>query len=62
MECTMKYKEGIYRRRKKLQDFDPYTPEMYQSIHETRSKVLKIVADYRSKIRKKSSKTRFLKS
>ncbi|XP_059052053.1 WSCD family member AAEL009094 [Achroia grisella] len=47
MDCAMNRKEGIYRRKKKLQGFDPFTPAMYKAIEISRSRVLNIIKYYR---------------
>ncbi|CAH0758810.1 unnamed protein product [Diatraea saccharalis] len=49
MNCAISLKEGIYRRKKKIKNFDPYTPEMYKAIRIARDRVFNIVADYQSK-------------
>ncbi|KAJ0172941.1 hypothetical protein K1T71_011117 [Dendrolimus kikuchii] len=45
--CALSNKEGIYRRKKKLQNFDPFTEEMYTALNEVRNRVLNIVLNYR---------------
>lgn len=49
MNCAISHKEGIYRRKKKLQDFDPFTTEMYKALDGVRNRVLSMVADYQKK-------------
>lgn len=39
MACTMERKEGIYRRRKRILKFDPYTKEMHEKIDKKRKEV-----------------------
>lgn len=39
LKCTLSRKEGIYRRRKRIQRFDPYTPEMHEKILEKTKEV-----------------------
>ncbi|XP_050667635.1 WSCD family member AGAP003962 [Leptidea sinapis] len=46
MSCALAYKEGIYRRKKKYKDFDPYTPNMYVAIQTVWHNVLNMVIDY----------------
>lgn len=47
INCALSNKEGIYRRKKKLQNFDPFTEEMYKALDEVRNRVLSMVLDYR---------------
>ncbi|XP_075983949.1 WSCD family member AAEL009094 [Anticarsia gemmatalis] len=47
MSCALANKEGIYRRKKKHQDFDPFTAEMYKALDQVRNKVLAMVMDYK---------------
>lgn len=49
MDCTMANREGIYRRKKKYHDFDPFSNEMYFEINKARNRVLNIVSDYMKK-------------
>lgn len=49
MNCAIANKEGIYRRKKKHQDFDPFSTEMYKALDQVRNKVLGMVRDYRKK-------------
>ncbi|XP_063833242.1 WSCD family member AAEL009094 [Ostrinia nubilalis] len=49
MNCAISFKEGIYRRKKKLQNFDPFTSEMYSALDEVRNRVLTMVVDYQKK-------------
>lgn len=42
-------REGIYRRRKKYQDFEPFTHEMYESINRVWRSVLDKVTEYKKK-------------
>jgi hypothetical protein len=39
MKCAMNRKEGIYRRKRRLLQFDPFTPEMKKMIEEVRVRV-----------------------
>lgn len=39
MRCAMNRKEGIYRRKRRLLSFDPFTPEMKKMIEEVRVRV-----------------------
>lgn len=39
MRCAIMRKEGIYRRKKRLLTFDPYTPIMKRMIEEKRTQV-----------------------
>jgi hypothetical protein len=39
MKCAMNRKEGIYRRKRRLLSFDPFTPEMKMMIEEVRVRV-----------------------
>lgn len=32
LKCTLSRKEGIYRRRKRISSFDPFTKEMHENI------------------------------
>ncbi|CAH2094052.1 unnamed protein product [Euphydryas editha] len=49
MDCTVANQEGIYRRKKKYHDFDPFSPEMYVELNKVRNRVLNMVSDYRKK-------------
>ncbi|XP_072934614.1 WSCD family member AAEL009094 [Epargyreus clarus] len=46
MNCTLANREGIYRRKKKYNNFDPFTRSMYDELNTVRNKVLKIVLRY----------------
>ncbi|KAL4711902.1 hypothetical protein ACJJTC_006071 [Scirpophaga incertulas] len=46
MNCAISNKEGIYRRRKKLQDFDPFTPDMYRALNIVKGRVYKMLDEY----------------
>lgn len=39
MSCTVLRKEGIYRRKKRLMTFDPYSPQMRKLIESKRAEV-----------------------
>lgn len=41
--CAMQRKEGIYRRKKRIMAFDPYSPQMHQMIGAKRSEVYTIL-------------------
>lgn len=43
------HKEGIYRRRNKLQNFDPYSPQMYEQLRAVKTKVYTLVKEYKKK-------------
>lgn len=43
------HREGIYRRRNKLQNFDPYSPQMYEELNAVKTKVYNLVNDYKKK-------------
>ncbi|GBP55733.1 WSCD family member AAEL009094 [Eumeta japonica] len=43
IRCTLENREGIYRRKKKHKDFDPFTPDMYKELSMTRSRVLNLI-------------------
>lgn len=58
MKCALTYKEGIYRRKKKHKDFDPFTAEMYEALDEVKNRVLKTVALYRRRNEHESDKNR----
>ncbi|CAG9559437.1 unnamed protein product [Danaus chrysippus] len=49
MNCAVMNREGIYRRRKKYQDFEPFTHEMYESINRVWRSVLDKVTEYKKK-------------
>ncbi|XP_041972464.1 WSCD family member AAEL009094 [Aricia agestis] len=49
MECTVVNKEGIYRRQKKLHNFEPFTQEMYAAIDVVKKRVQFMVQDYRKR-------------
>ncbi|XP_047999023.1 WSCD family member AGAP003962 [Leguminivora glycinivorella] len=49
MSCAIANREGIYRRRKKLQDFDPFTADMYQALDRAHDRVHNLVANYSRK-------------
>ncbi|RVE53976.1 hypothetical protein evm_001379 [Chilo suppressalis] len=49
MNCAISNKEGIYRRKKKIKNFDPYSSEMYRAIQDTQDRVLDIVNGYQTK-------------
>lgn len=39
-------KEGIYRRRNKLQNFDPFSADMYVAMTAARARVAALITDY----------------
>ncbi|KAJ2942947.1 hypothetical protein O0L34_g15137 [Tuta absoluta] len=47
--CALANREGIYRRRKKHKDFDPFTPDMYRALNTVKNRLLVLVNEYRSK-------------
>ncbi|KAG7303723.1 hypothetical protein JYU34_012282 [Plutella xylostella] len=49
MDCAMRNREGIFRRKKKLQNFDPFTEEMYAQLSIVRAEVMKLVSRYKDK-------------
>ncbi|XP_060806731.1 WSCD family member AAEL009094 [Amyelois transitella] len=49
MDCTILNKEGIYRRKNKHQDFDPYTADMYKGLEQVRQRILRLVNEYQKK-------------
>ncbi|XP_053617699.1 WSCD family member CG9164 isoform X2 [Plodia interpunctella] len=49
MNCAMLNKEGIYRRKKKFQDFDPYTKDMYKGLDKIRQRILRLINVYQKK-------------
>ncbi|XP_050353576.1 WSCD family member AGAP003962 [Nymphalis io] len=49
MNCAVANREGIYRRKKKYHDFEPFSPEMYSAINKVRYRVLRLVSDFRKK-------------
>ncbi|CAK1541396.1 unnamed protein product [Leptosia nina] len=46
MNCALTNKEGIYRRRKKHKDFDPFTPNMYAALQTVQQRVIYMITDY----------------
>ncbi|CAH2052013.1 unnamed protein product, partial [Iphiclides podalirius] len=50
MKCALLHKEGIYRRKNKHQNFDPFTQDMYQRLHVVKERVLRNIQDYRRKV------------
>ncbi|CAF4886530.1 unnamed protein product [Pieris macdunnoughi] len=46
MDCALANKEGIYRRRKKHNDFDPFTPHMYAVLDTVRRRVANLIVEY----------------
>ncbi|CAH2241536.1 jg868 [Pararge aegeria aegeria] len=49
MNCAVAKREGIYKRKKKYKDFEPFSPEMYSAIYTVRQRVLKLVKEYNDK-------------
>ena len=47
MRCAIMRKEGIYRRKKRLLTFDPYTPAMKKMIEEKRNQVYTELGRYK---------------
>lgn len=43
LQCALDRKEGIYRRRKRVLNFDPYTPEMKKILKEEEDKVYRAI-------------------
>lgn len=48
LQCALMRKEGIYRRKKRLLTFDPFTPTMKKLIEETRSQVYTELGRYKN--------------
>jgi hypothetical protein len=48
LACALKRKEGIYRRKKRLLTFDPYTPSMKKMIEKKRIQVYQELGRYKS--------------
>lgn len=46
MNCAMTNKEGIYRRKKKHKNFDPFTPKMQQVVDRVKTKVYKLIDEF----------------
>ncbi|XP_045518263.1 WSCD family member AGAP003962 [Pieris brassicae] len=46
MNCALANKEGIYRRRKKHRDFDPFTPHMYAVLETVRRRIANLIVEY----------------
>lgn len=49
MNCAVANREGIYKRRKKYKNFDPFSPEMYSAINKVRRRVVQLITDYKNK-------------
>ncbi|CAG9136029.1 unnamed protein product [Plutella xylostella] len=49
MDFAMRNRERIFRRKKKLQNFDPFTEEMYAQLSIIRADVMKLVSRYKDK-------------
>lgn len=47
LACAIKHKEGIYRRKKRLMNFDPYTTEMKKLIERKRIQVYEELGRYK---------------
>lgn len=43
LSCALIRKEGIYRRKKRLMTFDPYSPVMHQMLNDKRDEVYTIL-------------------
>ncbi|KOB68402.1 Uncharacterized protein OBRU01_18345 [Operophtera brumata] len=48
MKCALANKEGIYRRKKKHKDFDPFTAEMYQALTAAMIRIMDTVEERRN--------------
>ncbi|EAT39064.1 AAEL009094-PA [Aedes aegypti] len=48
LACALMRKEGIYRRKKRILQFDPYSPAMHTAIDEKRSEVYAALGRFRS--------------
>lgn len=48
LKCTLQRKEGIFRRKKRMLPFDPYTPEMHQMLDERKRYVYRILDELHS--------------
>lgn len=46
-QCTMSRKEGIYRRKKRIMSFDPYTEEMRAALETKKREVYATLGRYR---------------
>ncbi|KAJ6635427.1 WSCD family member [Pseudolycoriella hygida] len=47
LNCALSRKEGIYRRKKRIMTFDPYTPEMHKAIEEKKREVYAELGRYK---------------
>lgn len=41
--CALERREGIYRRKKRLMSFDPFTPKMRSALNEEQDKVYQVI-------------------
>lgn len=48
-ECALARKEGIYRRKKRIMTFDPYTTEMHTALEIRKREVYSALGRYRFK-------------
>ncbi|XP_037049867.1 WSCD family member AGAP003962 [Bradysia coprophila] len=47
LNCALSRKEGIYRRKKRIMTFDPYTPDMHKAIEEKKREVYAELGRYK---------------
>lgn len=45
--CAMSRKEGIYRRKKRIMAFDPYTPAMHAALEAKKHEVYAVLGRYK---------------
>ncbi|XP_045770228.1 WSCD family member AAEL009094 [Maniola jurtina] len=49
MSCAVANREGIYKRKKKYKNFEPFSPEMYTVINKVRYRILQLITEYKNK-------------
>ena len=52
MSCALIRKEGIFRRKKRVLSFDPYSPAMRHQLDERKRKIYTLLGRYTAKTKK----------
>lgn len=55
--CALERREGIYRRKKRLMNFDPFTPSMKRVLNDEQDRIYNVIKKYQRSITSKSTES-----
>lgn len=55
--CALERREGIYRRKKRLMNFDPFTPSMKRALNDEQDRIYNVIKKYQRSITSKSTES-----